>query len=143
MIFLHDGLIIGDRRRLNPSGKLPDVVAAISDPPVALLAPTCAPRILNQPRLLSIVPADQNHDMIWITRAVPVEDAALIDAKTSIAVNRHGEWPVFDQSLFELRDGGQFVGFLFVDIAPSQRAVIGCQYLVAAGGQAVAGIRAF
>src|SRR5689334_16657972 len=39
------------RGRLNPGGVAPDVVAAISHPAEALLAPLDAPRVLDQPRL--------------------------------------------------------------------------------------------
>src|ERR1044072_8120976 len=70
-----------------------------------------------------------------VPRAMPVEDAALIEAETGVAVNRHGERPVFDEGLLELRDGRQLVQFFFVDVAPGQCAVVGCQYSVAVGGQ--------
>ena len=79
--------------------------------------------------------------MVGLARAAPVEDAALIEAETGVAVNGHGERPVFDEGLFELGDGRQLVRLLFVDVAPGQRAVIGCQYSVAVGGQAGSGNR--
>src|ERR1041384_4644353 len=55
----------------------------------------------------------------------------------------HRQRPVFDQSLFELCEGWKIVGVLFVDIAPSERAVVGGQHPVAALRQAVTRIGAF
>ena len=83
---------------------MPDAVAGVGHPTEPLLAPRLAPRILYQPRLLLIVPADQDHDVVGLALAAAVEYAALIDAETGVAVDGHGERAVFDQSAFELGD---------------------------------------